>query len=280
MAEARLLHHRTGTLTPGGRTLVMGVVNVTPDSFSDGGVHFRPEDAVAGALRLAAEGADILDIGGESTRPGYSGISPEEEWRRVRPVLEGLARSEKALPPLSIDTTKAEVARRALAAGAAIVNDIWGFQRDRELAAVVAEAGAAAVVMHNRERRDDAIDIIDDMLRFFERSLGVARGAGVPDNRIVLDPGIGFGKTHRQEFEAMAALPRLKALGFPVLLGVSRKSFIGRLFDPAPATAERLPGTIAANAFGVLHGADIVRVHDVAAHVQALAVLAALKAAA
>ncbi|MFL5128307.1 MAG: dihydrodipicolinate synthase family protein [Microvirga sp.] len=118
MAEARLLHHRTGTLTLGGRTLVMGVVNVTPDSFSDGGVHFRPEDAVAGALRLAAEGADILDIGGESTRPGYSGISPEEEWRRVQPVLEGLARSQEALPPLSIDSTKAEVARRALAAGA------------------------------------------------------------------------------------------------------------------------------------------------------------------
>jgi dihydropteroate synthase len=195
-------------------------------------------------------------------------------------VLEGLARSQKALPPLSIDTTKAEVARRALAAGAAIVNDIWGFQRDPELAGAVAETGAAAVVMHNRERRDDAIDIVDDMLRFFERSLGVARGAGVPDDRIVLDPGIGFGKTHRQEFEAIAALPRLKALGFPVLLGVSRKSFIGRLFDPAPAMAERLPGTIAANAFGVLHGAGIVRVHDVAAHVQALAVLSALKAAA
>ena len=140
MDGRRLLRHRTGTLALDGRTLVMGVVNVTPDSFSDGGVHFRAEDAVAGALRLAAEGADILDIGGESTRPGYSGISPEEEWGRVRPVLEGLARSEKALPPLSIDTTKSEVARRALAAGAAIVNDIWGFQRDPELAAVVAEA--------------------------------------------------------------------------------------------------------------------------------------------
>ena len=147
----------------------------------------------------------------------------------------------EALPPLSIDTTKAEVARRALAAGAAIVNDIWGFQRDPELAGAVAETGVAAVVMHNRERRDGAIDIVDDMLRFFERSLGVARGAGVPDDRIVLDPGIGFGKTHRQEFEAIAALPRLKALGFPVLLGVSRKSFIGRLFDPAPAWPNGFP---------------------------------------
>src|SRR4051794_36777841 len=158
MAEARLLRHRTGSLTLGGRTLVMGVVNVTPDSFSDGGVHFRAEDAVAGALRMAAEGADILDIGGESTRPGYSGISAEEEWARVRPVFEGLARSGKALPPLSIDTTKAEVARRALSAGAAIVNDIWGFQRDPDLARVAAETGAAAVLMHNRETIEGGID--------------------------------------------------------------------------------------------------------------------------
>jgi dihydropteroate synthase len=279
MGETRSLQHRTGSLTVGGRTLVMGVVNVTPDSFSDGGMHFRAEDAVAGALRMAAEGADILDIGGESTRPGCAGISAEEEWARVGPVFEGLARAGTALP-LSIDTTKAEVARRALQAGAAIVNDIWGFQRDPSLPGVVAEAGAAAVLMHNRERLDAEIDIVDDMLRFFERSLAIARGAGVPHDRIALDPGIGFGKTHRQQFEAIAALPRLKALGFPVLLGVSRKSFIGRLFEPQPPATARLPGTIAANAFGVLAGADIIRVHDVAAHVQALAVLGALKSAA
>jgi dihydropteroate synthase len=279
MGETRSLRHRTGSLTVGGRTLVMGVVNVTPDSFSDGGIHFRPEDAVAGALRMAVEGADILDIGGESTRPGYAGIAAEEEWARVGPVFEGLARAGTALP-LSIDTTKAEVARRALQAGAAIVNDIWGFQRDTSLPGVVAEAGAAAVLMHNRERLDAEIDIVDDMLRFFERSLAVAHGAGVPQDRIALDPGIGFGKTHRQQFEAIAALPRLKALGFPVLLGVSRKSFIGRLFEPQPPATARLPGTIAANAFGVLAGADIIRVHDVAAHVQALAVLGALKSAA
>jgi len=276
----RLLHHRTGTLTLGGRTLVMGVVNVTPDSFADGGVHFRAEDAVAGALRMAAEGADILDIGAESTRPGHTPISAEEEWARLEPVLESLAVSGIPLPPISIDTTKGEVARRALRAGATIVNDIWGFQRDRDLPAVAAEFGAAAVLMHNRESIDATIDIADDMLRFFERSLETARRAGVKDERIVLDPGIGFGKSHAQQFQAIAALPRIKALGFPVLLGVSRKSFIGRLFDPQPPAGERLPGTVAANAIGVMAGADIVRVHDVAAHVQAMGVADRLRRAA
>jgi dihydropteroate synthase len=280
MAETHLLHHRTGTLTLGGRTLVMGVVNVTPDSFSDGGVHFKPEDAIAGALRMAAEGADILDVGAESTRPGYAPISAGEEWARVRLVLEGLAKAGETLPPISIDTTKAEVARRAIRAGAAIVNDVWGFQRDRELAHVAAEAGAAAVLMHNRDSIDGTLDIVDDMLRFFERSLAIARQAGIEEDRIVLDPGIGFGKTLRQQFQAIAGLPQLKSLGFPVLLGVSKKSFIGRLFDPPPPAAARLPGTIAANAFGVMAGADIVRVHDVAEHVQALRVLGELRRAA
>ncbi|HKH32576.1 MAG TPA: dihydropteroate synthase [Beijerinckiaceae bacterium] len=258
----------------------MGIVNVTPDSFADGGVHFRAEDAIAGALRMAAEGADILDIGAESTRPGHTPISAEEEWARLEPVLESLAVSGIPLPPISIDTTKAEVARRALRARAAIVNDIWGFQRDRDLPAVAAEFGAAAVLMHNRESIDASIDIADDMLRFFERSLDTARRAGVKDERIVLDPGIGFGKSHAQQFEAIAALPRIKALGFPVLLGVSRKSFIGRLFDPQPPAGERLPGTVAANAIGVMAGADIVRVHDVAAHVQAMGVADRLRRAA
>jgi dihydropteroate synthase len=276
----RLLHHRTGTLTLGGRTLVMGIVNVTPDSFADGGVHFRAEDAVAGALRMAAEGADILDIGGESTRPGHTPISADEEWARVEPVLESLAASGIPLPPISIDTTKPEIARRALRAGATIVNDIWGFQRDRGLPGVAAEFGAAAVLMHNRESIDASIDIADDMLRFFERSLDTARRAGVKDERIVLDPGIGFGKSHAQQFQAIAALPRIKALGFPVLLGVSRKSFIGRLFDPQPPAGERLPGTVAANAIGVMAGADIVRVHDIAAHVQAMGVADRLRRAA
>jgi dihydropteroate synthase len=279
MRQARLLRHRSGSLALGERTLVMAIVNVTPDSFSDGGLHLRTEDAVAGAERMAEESADILDIGGESTRPGHTPISAEEEWARVGPVLEALARSERALPPLSIDTTKPEIARRALGAGAAIVNDIWGFQRAPELAAIAAEHGAAAVLMHNRESIDAGIDIVADILRFLERSIGIARQAGLPEERIVLDPGIGFGKSPRQQLEAIRGIPKLKALGFPVLLGVSRKSFLGRLAD-LPDAAARLPGTIAANAAGVLDGADIIRVHDVAEHVQAIRVLDALRRAA
>ncbi len=255
----------------------MGIVNVTPDSFSDGGVNFESGTAVASALRMALEGADLVDIGGESSRPGHVVIPTDEEWSRVRPVLEGLSDAGAALPPISIDTCKAEVALRAVAAGASLVNDVWGFQRDPGIAHVVAETGAAAILMHNRESVDASLDIVADILRFLERSLGIARAAGVPDDRIVLDPGIGFGKSIEQSYQAVAALPRLRSMGFPVLLGLSRKAFIGRLFQPeAPATA-RLPGTLAANTFGVLSGADIVRVHDVKEHVQAMRVVDRLR---
>jgi dihydropteroate synthase len=275
----RSLAHRTGTLPLGERTLVMGIVNVTPDSFSDGGVNLEAGTAAAAALRMALEGADLIDIGGESSRPGHVVIPAEEEWERVRPVLEGVSEAGTQVPPISIDTWKAEVARRAVAAGASIVNDVWGFQRDPTMAHVAAETGAAAILMHNRDSVDPTIDIVADILRFLERSLAIARAAGVPDDRIVLDPGVGFGKTIEQSYRAVAALPRLKALGFPVLLGLSRKAFIGRLFQPeAPPTA-RLPGTVAANTFGVLTGADIVRVHDVKEHVQAMRVLDALRRA-
>jgi dihydropteroate synthase len=277
---SRTLPHRTGVLSLGGRTLVMGVVNVTPDSFSDGGLHAAPRDAVAGALRMAAEGADILDIGGESTRPGHVAVAAEDEWARVAPVFDGLARGRAALPPLSIDTWKSTVARRAMAAGASLVNDVWGFQRDPDIASVVAETGAAAILMHNRERADPALDIMDDILRFLDRSVRLAMTAGVPEDRIALDPGIGFGKTPEQSFQALAALGRLKALGFPILLGASRKRFIGALFDPPPPPLERGPGTIAVHVYGALQGADIVRAHDVAAHVQALRVLDAIRRAA
>jgi dihydropteroate synthase len=276
----RPLPHRTGVLTLGARTLVMGIVNVTPDSFSDGGVLARPEDAIAAAHRMAAEGADIVDIGGESTRPGHVTIAAEEEWARLQPVFDRLARSERPLPPLSIDTWKAAVGRRALAAGASIVNDVWGFQRDPDIAAVAAESGAAAILMHNRESADGTIDIVEDILRFLDRSVRTALAAGVPEDRIVLDPGIGFGKTPEQSLRALAALARLRGLGFPVLLGASRKSFIGRLFETPPPAVERGPGTIAANAYGALAGADIVRVHDVAANVQAMRVLDAIRSAA
>ena len=263
------------TLTLGPRTLVMGILNITPDSFSDGGVNAAPDDALANARRLAAEGADILDIGGESTRPGHTPISAEEEWARVAPVLAAL-REDSGLP-LSIDTWKAEVARRAVAAGAVIVNDVWGFSRDPEMAQVVADTGAAAILMHNRPQVDPSLDVVADMLAFFEQALARAERAGVPRDRLVLDPGIGFGKTFEQNLAAIARLGELKVLGLPLLLGTSRKSLIGRVIETAPT--ERVPGTIASSVIGILAGAQIVRVHDVAAMVQAARVCDAIRAA-
>jgi dihydropteroate synthase len=271
--------HRTGALPLGGRVLVMGIVNVTPDSFSDGGVFLDPGRAIACARDMALAGADILDIGGESSRPGHVTISADEEWARVEPVLAELAQGSE-LPPISIDTCKAEVAARALRSGASIVNDVWGVQRDPHMAKVAAESGAGIVLMHNRASVDPSIDIVADILRFLERSVRIATSAGVPEENIALDPGIGFGKTIDQSFQAVAALPRLKAMGFPVLLGLSRKAFIGALSDPPAPTRQRLAGTLAANAFGSLHGADIIRVHDVAEHVQAVRMLERLRGAA
>lgn len=270
MRQAGALPHRTGSLPLGGRTLVMGILNVTPDSFSDGGLHHAPEAAAAGARRLAAEGADLLDLGAESTRPGHRPVAAEDEWARLEPVLTAL-RGE-ALPPLSVDTSKAWVAERALAAGASLVNDVWGFRRDPDLARVAAATGAAAILMHNRDAADPALDIVADILGLLSRSVEIALRAGVDENRIVLDPGLGFGKTLDQSYQALRALPRLLALGFPVLVGASRKSLIGRLFTPEPPPAERLPGTLSLHAAAVLAGAHLVRVHDVAAHVQAMRV--------
>nr|WP_247658566.1 dihydropteroate synthase [Aquabacter sp. L1I39] len=253
----------------------MGILNITPDSFSDGGKNAAPDDALANARRLAAEGADILDVGGESTRPGHTPVPADEEWARVAPVLAALT-AESALP-VSIDTWKAEVARKAVAAGAVIINDVWGFSRDPDMAAVVAETGAAAIVMHNRESVDPAVDVIADMLGFFARALERAEKAGVPRDRIVLDPGIGFGKTFEQNLSAIARLGELRVLGLPLLLGTSRKSLIGKVIDTIPA--ERVPGTIASNVIGIMEGVEIIRVHDVAEHVQAARVSEAIRAA-
>lgn len=277
-ASARHLAHRTGSLKLGSRVLVMGIVNVTPDSFSDGGDHLAPEEAVAAACRLAAEGADILDLGAESTRPHHDEIAADDEWERLAPVFEGLEIEEPS-PPISIDTWKAQVARRAIAAGASIVNDVWGFQRDPAIATVTAESGAACILMHNRETVDGEVDIVDEILRFLERSVGIAQAAGVTDDRIVLDPGLGFGKTHAQSFAALAALPCLRTLGFPVLVGLSRKRFVGSMVEPLPSPKERWPGTLTGNVYAALAGADIIRVHDVAPHVQAVRMLDALRAA-
>jgi dihydropteroate synthase len=258
----------------------MGIVNVTPDSFSDGGRNLAVTDAVSSAIRMAAEGADLLDIGGESTRPGHKMVPAEEEWRRIAPVFEALAASPAPLPPISVDTWKADVAAQALEAGAVIVNDVWGFQRDPGIASVVAESGAGAILMHNREAIDETIDIVEDILAFLDRSVRLATGTGIAEDRIMLDPGIGFGKTYSQSYTALAALPRLKALGFPILLGLSRKGFIGALSTPAAPTSDRLGGSIAGNVFGALNGADVIRVHDVGPHVQAMRMLDAVRSAA
>ena len=258
----------------GRRTLVMGILNVTPDSFSDGGRFEGEAQATAQAERLVAEGAAILDIGGESTRPGHVPVPAEEEQARVVPVIRRLA---SRLPvPISIDTYKASTARLALGAGARIVNDVWGLQREPDIARVAADHGAPVIVMHNREAIDPAIDIVADMLAFFERSLAIARRAGIPDSDIVLDPGIGFGKSWAQHLDALRRLPEIRSLGFPVLVGVSRKSILGRLHDHDTPPADRLVGSLAAHALAATLGADIVRVHDVAAHIDAMRVVDAV----
>jgi len=254
----------------------MGVLNVTPDSFSDGGRFIEPPTAIEQARRIVAEGADILDIGAESTRP-YGGAVPvpiEEEIHRLAPILPAAV----ALgTPVSIDTMKAKVAAWALASGAAIVNDVWGLQRDGDLPRVCAEFAVPVIIMHNRESADPAIDIMADIAAFFSRSLDIAARAGIAPQNIVLDPGIGFGKTPEQSITAIARLAELKSFGLPILLGASRKRFIDRIL-PAPPD-RRLGGSIAAHLVAVMGGAAIIRAHDVAETVQALRVAAAIESA-
>jgi dihydropteroate synthase len=261
----------------GKRTLVMGILNVTPDSFSDGGRFASIEAALAHARRLTDEGADILDIGGESTRPGATEVPTAEEIARVVPVIERLAAGD--FPPISIDTYKAATAEAALRAGAAIVNDVWGLQREPDIASVAAAHGTAVIVMHNRAEIDPAIDIIEDMKAFFGRSLDIARKAGIPDDHIILDPGVGFGKTFEQHVAAIARVGELRVLGYPILMGTSRKSVIGRLTGDRLTPRDRLAGTIATNVAAILDGAAIIRVHDVAAHRDAALVADALRRA-
>jgi dihydropteroate synthase len=256
------------------RPLVMGVLNLTPDSFSDGGKFVDPEVAIAHAQRMIADGADIIDIGAESTRPygGVERVSAAEERRRLEPVLAAVCAHGT---PVSIDTMKAEVARWALAQGAAMVNDVWGLQRDPDMAAVVAEHRTPVVVMHNRDAADPSLDIMADIEAFFARSLALASRAGIVAERIVLDPGIGFGKTPAQSIEAIARVRRLERFGLPLLVGASRKRFIDTI-SPAPPD-RRLGGSIAAHVLAALDGAAIIRAHDVAETVQALKVVAAIR---
>jgi dihydropteroate synthase len=256
-----------------GRPAVMGVLNVTPDSFSDGGRFLDPSIAIEQARRMVAAGADVLDIGAESTRP-YGGTVPvpiEEEIRRLAPVLPGAV----ALGvPVSIDTMKAKVAAWALASGAAIVNDVWGLQRDGDLARVVAEHGVPVIIMHNRQAADPSIDIMADIAAFFSRSLDIAAGVGIARENIVLDPGIGFGKTAEQSVTAVARLAELKSFGLPLLVGASRKRFIDKVSPASPD--QRLGGSIAAHVLAAADGAAIIRTHDVPETVQALRIAAAI----
>jgi len=263
-------------LRDGKRTLLMGVLNVTPDSFSDGGRFLDPAKAMAQAERLRAEGADIIDIGAESTRPygDAEAVAADEERRRLDPVL----REVVALGlPVSIDTMKARIAAWALETGAAMVNDVWGLQRDADMARVVAEHGAPIIIMHNRDAADPAIDIIADVAEFFSRSLEIAWQAGIRHDRIVLDPGIGFGKTPPQSMACIARLREFSGFGMPLLVGASRKRFIHAVTPSAPD--ERLGGSLAAHLLAVENGAAMVRVHDVAPTAQALAVAAAIRQA-
>ncbi len=257
----------------GTRPLIMGILNLTPDSFTDGGRFEGLEAARAQARKLAEGGADILDVGGKSTRPGHTPVPIEEEWRRLEPALGPLV-GEFPLP-FSIDTSKAEIARRALALGVSVVNDVWGLQRDPAMAETVAGAGATVVVMHNRETTDPDIDIVEDMLGFFERSLKLAERAGIERNRIILDPGVGFGKSRPQDQRAIAATGRIKqTFGLPVLIGLSRKRVVGGL--SGAGVDDRLIGTLAANLAARAHGGDVFRVHDAAEHSVAFKVFEAL----
>jgi dihydropteroate synthase len=257
--EQRVLDCRGKRLVLGERTLIMGILNVTPDSFSDGGKFTTVERAVRHAAQMAVEGADIIDIGGESTRPGHSPVSAEEELARILPVIEAVRREVDL--PISVDTYKAEVAKQALEAGAHIINDIWGFQRDPEMAKVVAAYQVPVVLMHNRTDEDYRGGFMHDLLQDLRRSVDIARQAGVPEACIILDPGFGFAKSMDQHLALMGRLAEVRALGFPVLVGTSRKRFIRYTLDVAVDDA--VEGTAATVALAVAQGCDIVRVHDV-----------------
>jgi dihydropteroate synthase len=260
------------------RPSVMGVVNVTPDSFSDGGVNFQPAHAVASARRMVGEGAAIVDIGGESTRPGSDAVPADEELRRVVPVLEELA----GAVPVSIDTAKAEVARHAIELGAELVNDVTALRGDADLAEVVASSGAYLCLMHMQgeprtmQNSPTYEDVAAEVASFLEQRLAFAVGAGIPEERICLDPGFGFGKTVEQNFELLGRLGQIVALGRPVLVGLSRKRSLGRILGDPNATTGPLSASLAAAVEAYDRGAAIFRVHDVREHVEALTVAAAV----
>ncbi len=250
----------------GARTYVMGILNVTPDSFSGDGLGGDADAAVAQGLRMVGEGADMLDVGGESTRPGHLPITVAEELARTQVVVRRLVRESGV--PVSIDTYKQEVAELGVAAGATILNDIWALTRSPAIAGLAARQGCALVLMHNQDGTEYAGDLLEEIKRHLAAAAARAISAGVPREKVILDPGIGFGKTAEQNWEVMRRFAELRELGHPLLIGTSRKSFIGKLLD-LPVT-DRLEGTISTNVAAVLRGADIVRVHDVLALTRAV----------
>ncbi|HWR90460.1 MAG TPA: dihydropteroate synthase [Dissulfurispiraceae bacterium] len=261
-----ILSWRNFSLNLTARTHIMGVVNTTPDSFSDGGLFFDGDVAVAHALRLVEEGADIIDIGGESTRPGSDPVSPDEELRRTIPVIRAVSRAVSV--PVSIDTCKADVAQQALDAGASMVNDISGLRFDPEMADVVARAGVPVIVMHIRGKpkvmqvNPTYGALIPEVTAYLRESIAIAAKAGIPPGMVMIDPGIGFGKTFDHNLQIIRDLGEFLKLGHPVVIGVSRKAFLGKILGDAPPS-ERLEGTAAAVAISIFNGAHIVRVHDV-----------------
>ena len=262
-----------------GRALVMGVLNVTPDSFSDGGAYVNPDVAVARGLQMVEEGADLIDVGGESTRPGSQGIPLEEEVRRVLPVITRLAKAVRV--PISVDTSKSEVAARAIDAGASIVNDVTALRGDARMSRIVARSRAALILMHMRggphtmQKRPRYQHLIDEIRTFLVRAAAQAQEAGVECSRILIDPGLGFGKTVAHNLELLRALPQFVSLGWPVAVGPSRKSFIGKVLDAD--VQERLAGTLACTAYAQQSGVQIVRVHDVRPAVQLIRMLDAIR---
>ena len=248
-----------------GHTYIMGILNVTPDSFSDGGKFNQMDAALKHAEEMIRDGADILDIGGESTRPGYTKISDEEEISRVVPVIEAVKKEFDI--PVSVDTYKSGVAEAAAKAGADLINDIWGLKYDERMAKVIAESGLACCLMHNRDKAEYE-NFMEDMKNDLRETVALAKAAGIAEDKIILDPGVGFGKSYENNLEAIAQLKQLKELGYPVLLGTSRKSVVGLTLD-LPA-AERVEGTLVTSVFGVQAGCMFVRVHDVKENARAI----------
>lgn len=255
----------------GQRTLIMGILNITPDSFSDGGDFVDIDNAINHAKEMISNGADIIDIGGESSRPGHKNITTDEELNRIIPVVKRLSSETEAI--ISLDTIRAEVAEEGIKNGGHIINDIWGLQRDLDMAKVAAKYKVPVVIMHNQDGTNYN-NMIEDIKDFFKKSLIIAKQAGISDDMIILDPGIGFGKTSEQNIELMSQLDTIKTIGYPVLLGTSRKSMLGKILDLPPK--ERMEGTLATTVLGIAQGMDIVRVHDVTENLRAAKVTDAI----